>query len=64
LLYLIAIPIGVYGAVKQYSLGDKTISLVSYFLLGFPSFFLALIVVYGLLQYKFATGTSSCRWAA
>jgi peptide/nickel transport system permease protein len=56
LLYLIAVPIGVYGAVRQYSLGDKAISLVSYFFLGFPSFFLALIVIYLLLQFKFATG--------
>lgn len=56
LLYLLAIPIGVYGAVRQYSAGDKAISLASYFFLGFPTFFLSLIVVYLLLQYKFATG--------
>jgi peptide/nickel transport system permease protein len=56
LLYALAIPIGVYGAVRQYSLGDKTISVFSYFFLGFPSFFLALIAIYGLLQFKFATG--------
>ena len=36
LLYFIAIPVGIYGAVRQYSLGDKTISLFSYFFLGFP----------------------------
>jgi peptide/nickel transport system permease protein len=56
LLWLISIPLGVYGAVRQYSLGDKTLSLASYFFLGFPSFFLALIVVYLLLQFKFRTG--------
>lgn len=56
LLYAIAIPIGVYSAVRQYSLGDKAISLASYFFLGFPSFFLALIVIYGLLEFKWRTG--------
>jgi peptide/nickel transport system permease protein len=55
-LYLIAIPIGVYGAVRQYTLGDKTISLFSYFFLGFPSFFLGLIVVYIILQLQFLVG--------
>jgi len=56
LLYLVAIPIGVFGAVRQYSLGDKVVSIGSYFLLGFPNFFLGLIMVYLLLRYKFATG--------
>lgn len=56
LLWLLAIPLGVYGAVRQYSLGDKTLSFGSYIFLGFPSFFLGLIVVYLLLQFKFATG--------
>jgi peptide/nickel transport system permease protein len=56
LLWLISIPLGVYGAVRQYSLGDQTVSLASYFFLGFPGFFLGLIVIYLLLQFKFATG--------
>jgi peptide/nickel transport system permease protein len=38
LLWLLAIPLGVYGAVRQYSLGDKTLSFGSYIFLGFPSF--------------------------
>lgn len=54
--YAIAIPVGVYGAIRQNSLGDKAISVVLYFLLGFPSFFLALIVIYFILQVRFATG--------
>ena len=56
LLFAVAVPVGVYGAVRQYSLGDKAISMASYLFLGFPSFFLALIVVYLLLQWKYATG--------
>lgn len=54
--YAIAIPVGVYGAIRQNSLGDKAISVVLYFLLGFPSFFLALIVIYFILQIRNATG--------
>ncbi|WP_420594624.1 ABC transporter permease [Deinococcus sp.] len=56
--YAIAIPLGVYGAVRQYTLGDKISSTVMYFLLGFPSFFLALIVLFGIVQLRFATGWS------
>ncbi|MVN86279.1 ABC transporter permease subunit [Deinococcus sp. HMF7620] len=50
--YAIAIPLGVFGAVRQNSLIDKAVNVVLYFLLGFPSFFLALIVIYGLLLLK------------
>lgn len=57
LLYLIAVPIGIFGAVRQYSLGDKIISLVSYFFIGFPSFFLALLIVFGLVTFKLSTGS-------
>ncbi|MDL2343720.1 ABC transporter permease [Deinococcus sp. MIMF12] len=56
LFYAIAIPIGVYGAIRQNSLGDKSINVVLYFLLGFPSFFLALIVIYFILLARDATG--------
>ncbi|MFC3835245.1 MULTISPECIES: ABC transporter permease [Deinococcus] len=49
LFYAIAIPVGVFGAVKQNSVGDKAVNVVLYFLLGFPSFFLSLIVIYGIL---------------
>ena len=56
LYYLIAIPIGVYGAVKQNTLWDKSVNVVMYFLLGFPNFFLALIAIYFLVQLQFKTG--------
>ncbi|WP_104990317.1 ABC transporter permease [Deinococcus sp. NW-56] len=56
LFYAIAIPVGVYGAVRQNSLGDKSINVVLYFLLGFPSFFLALIVIYFILLARDSTG--------
>lgn len=57
-LYLIAIPLGVYGAVNQYSLGDKITSVFSYFFLGIPSFFFALLAIFAILQINFASGWS------
>ncbi|ANE44901.1 ABC transporter permease [Deinococcus puniceus] len=56
LYYSISIPLGVYGAVRQNSPGDNAVNVVLYFLLGFPSFFLALIVIYFILQIRNATG--------
>ncbi|GAA6760907.1 ABC transporter permease [Thermus oshimai] len=57
LLYLVAIPVGVYGALRPYTLGDRVLSFLAYVGLSVPSFFLALIAIYVLLQIKFATGT-------
>lgn len=44
--WALAIPLGVYSAVKQYSLGDQIISVISFIGLGMPGFLLALIVLY------------------
>lgn len=41
--WLIAIPLGIYLAVRQYSFIDQVFSSVSYFFMGFPDFFLAII---------------------
>jgi len=54
--YAVAIPLGVYGAVKQNTLFDRVSNVFVYFMLGFPSFFLALIALYLLVQLQFATG--------
>jgi peptide/nickel transport system permease protein len=56
LLYALAIPLGVFGAIRQYSVVDQTSSVISYLFLGFPSFFLGLAVVFLLVQFKFTTG--------
>jgi peptide/nickel transport system permease protein len=56
LLYAIAIPIGVYSATHQYSLGDKIISTITYFFIGIPSFFFALIAILIVLEIRYATG--------
>lgn len=44
--WALAIPLGVYSAVKQYSLGDQIISVISFIGLGMPGFLLALIILF------------------
>jgi len=45
LLYAMAIPLGVFSAVRQYSFGDQVISFFSYIALAIPNFFLALLFI-------------------
>jgi peptide/nickel transport system permease protein len=44
--YLVAFPIGIYSAVRQYSLGDYAMTFVGFIGLATPSFMLALILMY------------------
>lgn len=44
--WLIAIPLGVFSAVRQYSLADQVITTLSFLGLGMPGFLLALLVMY------------------
>ena len=44
--WLVAIPLGIYAAVHQYSWGDRIMSFISYFGMSLPSFFLALLLMY------------------
>lgn len=44
--WVLAIPMGVYSAVKQYSIGDQLISIFSFIGLGMPGFLLALLILY------------------
>ena len=46
LTWFIAIPLGVYSAVKQYSLGDQLITTISFIGLGMPGFLLALLILF------------------
>jgi peptide/nickel transport system permease protein len=46
LIWLIAVPIGVYSAVHQYSLGDQIFTSLSFFGIGTPPFMLAMIVLF------------------
>lgn len=45
-VWILAIPLGVYSAVKQYSLGDQLITTISFIGLGMPGFLLALLILY------------------
>ena len=44
--YGLAIPIGIYSAIRQYSLGDYVATIIGYFGMATPSFMLALILLY------------------
>jgi len=57
LAWIIAIPIGIYSAVRQYSVGDRIFSFFSYVGLSIPNFFLALI-----LLYLVWSTSGPCRW--
>lgn len=46
LVWIIAIPVGVYSATHQYSLGDQIITTLSFLGLGMPGFLLALLVLF------------------
>ena len=56
LFYALSIPLGVFGAVRQNSIADKALNVIMYFLLGFPSFFIALLAIYAILQLRYRTG--------
>lgn len=46
IVWCLAIPIGVYSATRQYSLGDQIITTISFLGLGMPGFLLALLVLF------------------
>jgi peptide/nickel transport system permease protein len=56
LSYLIAIPLGIFSALRQNQAPDIGIAVTAFFLAAFPDFFLGLIIVFLLLNFKFATG--------
>ena len=44
--YAVAIPIGIYSATRQYSIGDYVVSIIGFIGLAIPNFMLALIMLY------------------
>lgn len=46
LTWAIAVPIGIYSAVRQYSIGDYTFTFLGFIGLGVPNFLLALVLMY------------------
>ncbi|RPI95056.1 MAG: ABC transporter permease [Chloroflexi bacterium] len=51
LTWIIAFPIGIYSAVKQYSAGDYIFTLIGFFGVSIPAFLVALVLMY--LQFKY-----------
>jgi peptide/nickel transport system permease protein len=45
-MWLVAIPAGVYSAVNQYSVGDQIMTAVAFLGMGMPNFLLALIILF------------------
>jgi peptide/nickel transport system permease protein len=54
--WMVSLPIGIYSAVKKYSIGDYTVSFIGFIGLAVPSFLLALICLY--IAYRYF-GTSA-----
>lgn len=50
-MYAVSIPVGIYSAVRRYSLGDYTFSILGYVGLAIPNFLLALVLLYLSQQY-------------
>jgi len=46
IVWMLALPIGIYGAVRQYSTSEKVISFMTFIGMAMPSFFLAILVVF------------------
>jgi len=44
--YILAIPLGIYSAIRQYSVADYTFTIIGYIGLATPNFLLALILLY------------------
>ena len=55
--WAIAFPIGIYSAVKQYSVGDYVFTFLGFIGIAVPSFLVALVLMY--LQFKYMGTTSS-----
>ena len=50
-VYAVAIPIGIYSAVRQYSLGDYVFTFVGFIGLAIPNFLLAIVMIYFSTRY-------------
>jgi peptide/nickel transport system permease protein len=49
--WLVAFPVGIYSAVRQYSMGDYIATIVGYIGLAIPNFLLALVLMYIAFKY-------------
>jgi peptide/nickel transport system permease protein len=57
--WLISLPLGIYAATRQYSLGDTIFTLLGFAGLSIPNFFLALVLMYWLVV---SVTPTFCSW--
>jgi len=57
LTWVIAFPIGIYSAVRQYSAGDYFFTLLGFFGVSIPAFLIAVVIMY--IQFKYLGKTAS-----
>jgi peptide/nickel transport system permease protein len=57
--WLISLPLGIYAATRQYSLGDNIFTLLGFAGLSIPNFFLALVLMYWLVV---SLTPTFCSW--
>ncbi len=50
-VYVVAIPIGIYSALNQYSVGDYLSSIIGFIGLAIPNFMLALLIMYFMFKF-------------
>ena len=50
-VYIVAVPIGIYSAVRQYSFGDYFFTFVGFIGLAIPNFLLAIVLIYVSVRY-------------
>jgi peptide/nickel transport system permease protein len=55
LIWIVALPIGIYSAVRQYSVGDYIFTFIGFLGIAIPNFMLALIILYVSFKYFGAT---------
>src|SRR2546423_975072 len=68
--WILAIPIGIYSAVRQYSVGDYVVTCVGFIGLAVPNFLLALVIMYLAFAYfgasvggLFSAGYMDAPWS-
>ena len=59
---MLALPIGIYSAVRQYSVGDYVVTFIGFIGLAVPNFLLALVLIYfGFVLLRRATSAGCSR---
>lgn len=46
MVWLLSVPIGIYSAIRQYSIGDKVLSVLAFIGMSLPTFFVAFLLLY------------------